>query len=237
MITNYKTTIIISLAIVAMTGLVTAGDVLFREDFDSLDQWRPLEFPKIKQHTKYSIFRDSDGSYLQAESNASASGIVFKKEFNVYEFPMVRWRWRVSNVYKKGNAREKSGDDYPMRVYIIFKYDPDLASFTKKIKYGLAKKIYGEYPPDSSLNYIWANRDHGQDILINTYADEARMIVLRTGDEHAGKWIAEERNIVDDYHRAFGEAPPAIASLAIMSDSDNTGERATSYVDYIEVTK
>lgn len=61
------------------------------------------------------------------------------------------------------------------------------------------------------------------------------MIVLQAGDANAGKWIEQEINIVDDYLRAFGKNPPAIASLAIMNDSDNTGESATSYVDYIEV--
>jgi hypothetical protein len=29
--------------------------------------------------------------------------------------------------------------------------------------------------------------------------------------------------------------PPATASIAIMSDSDNTGEQAVSYIDYIKV--
>jgi hypothetical protein len=212
-----------------------AGDVLFREEFNTLNNWKPLEFPKIKEHTKYSIVSDGQGTYLKAESNASASGIVFKKEFDAYRYNMVRWRWKVSNVFKKGNANSKSGDDYPLRIYIIFKYDPDSASFGKRLKYGLARKIYGEYPPDSSLNYIWANRRHEEEIIPNAYADEARMILLQSGPENAGKWIEQEIDIIRDYRRAFGQDPPGIASLAIMSDSDNTGESATGYVDYIEV--
>lgn len=51
----YKITIIIALVIVAMTGRVIAEDVLFRDDFNSLDQWRPLEFPKIKEHTRTAV--------------------------------------------------------------------------------------------------------------------------------------------------------------------------------------
>jgi hypothetical protein len=31
--------------------------------------------------------------------------------------------------------------------------------------------------------------------------------------------------------------PPPIASLAIMNDSDNTGEKSVSYVDFMEVSK
>jgi len=61
------------------------------------------------------------------------------------------------------------------------------------------------------------------------------MIVLQTGEVNAGKWIEQEVDIIDDYHKAFGEDPPSIASIAIMNDSDNTGERAVSYIDYIDI--
>lgn len=210
------------------------GEVLFREDFNSLENWKPLHFKKIKEHTEYSIKKGA-GNYLKAKSNASASGIIFKREFNVFEFYKMKWRWKVSNVYIKGNARERSGDDYPLRVYIMFKFDPEKASLGQRLKYGLAKAVYGEYPPHSSLNYIWANRQHEESIITNTYAKEAKMIILQAGDENAGKWMEEDINIVEDYHKAFGEDPPETASLAIMSDSDNTKERAVSYVDYIEV--
>ncbi len=205
------------------------------EEFHDLEQWRELTFPKINAHSRYTIEIDNGITYLKAESNSSASGIVLKKDFNVYDFPKARWRWKISKVYESGDAKQKAGDDYPIRVYIVFKYDPDTASLGQKIKYGLAKKLYGEYPPFSSLNYIWANRKHEENILTNTYANEAKMIILQTGAEHAGTWKDEEVNILDDYRTAFGEDPPPVASIAIMNDSDNTGENSISYIDFIEV--
>lgn len=42
---------------------------------------------------------------------------------------------------------------------------------------------------------------------------------------------------IDDYRAAFGRAPPAEASVAIMSDADNTGQSATAYVDDIVVRR
>lgn len=210
-------------------------EIFFREDFNDLKNWEPLYFPKIKEHTRYSIENDDKGKYLKAESSSSASGIIFSKEFNVFEYPKLRWRWKVSNTFKRGDAREKSGDDYPMRVYIMFKYDRDASSFKKKIKYGLAKTLYGKYPPHSSLNYIWANRPHNENIITNTYSSESKMVILQTGDNNAGRWIEQEIDIIEDYHKAFREDPPSSGSLAIMNDSDNTGEKAVSYVDYIEI--
>ncbi len=209
--------------------------VFLREDFNDLESWRPLFFPKIKQHSTYSIDKDRNDHFLKTASNGSASGIIYKKEFNVYEFSKVRWRWKVSNIYTKGDELSKAGDDYPIRIYIIFKYDPDAAAFGQKLKYGLAKKIYGEYPPHSSLNYIWANRKHAERFITNAFVDEAKMVLLEAGSEKVNRWVEEEIDILDDYQKAFGTKPPAIASVAIMNDSDNTGESSESFVDYIEV--
>jgi hypothetical protein len=228
---------VVLMLLISVSASGQEGNVFLREDFNDLENWRPLYFPKISKHSIYTIEKEKDNAFLRAESNASASGLIFKKEFTVFDYPKVRWRWKVENVYQKGNAEEKSGDDYPIRIYVIFKYDPETASFGQRLKYGLAKTIYGEYPPHSSLSYVWANRKHQQRIIPNPYASEARMIVMEAGTEKAGQWVEEEVDIIEDYRNAFGTIPPGTASVAIMNDSDNTGERSVSYVDYIEVYK
>jgi len=221
---------------VAAWGVRAAGsDVIISQQFNDLEGWEPLHFPKIKQYSEYKIGKDGDESFLVAISNASASGLVYKKEFDVYQFPKVRWRWKIEHVYEKGDATRKDGDDYPIRVYVMFTYDPDKASFGQRIKYGAAKAFYGEYPPHSTLNYIWANKPHDKRILTSTYTDQAKMLVMESGSSKAGQWVEEEIDILKDYREAFGEDPPEKARLAVMNDSDNTGESSTSYMDYIEV--
>ena len=49
--------------------------------------------------------------------------------------------------------------------------------------------------------------------------------------------VGEEADVIEDYKKAFGVSPPAVASIAIMNDSDNTGESSVSYIDFIEVFK
>jgi hypothetical protein len=210
-------------------------NVLFREDFHDLENWRPLFFPKIPKHTIYTEETEGDRHYLRAESRASASALVYKKEFNVYDYPLIRWRWKVHNVYRNWDGRTKRGDDYPIRVYILFRYDPDRASFVDKVKYSAAKLIYGEYPPYSTLNYVWASKPDSESVITSPYTGQAKLILLEKGEENVGKWVVEEVNVIEDYQKAFGVKPPATASLAIMNDSDNTGESAVSYLDFIEV--
>lgn len=216
---------------------VPAGErmVLFREDFRTLDNWKPLYFPKIKNHSTYTVAEEDGGPCLKAESDASASAIVFRDSFSVYEHPKARWRWKVSRVYEKGSTDSKAGDDYPLRVYVMFEYDPARAGTFEKIQYGLAKKLYGEYPPHSTVSYVWANREGAGRIVTSPYTDRAKMVLLQAGGARAGAWQDEEVDILADYEQAFGAKPPARARLAIMNDSDNTGERSVSFLRFIEV--
>ncbi len=60
------------------------------------------------------------------------------------------------------------------------------------------------------------------------------MIVVESGGEKLDQWVNEERNIHEDYIKAFGEEPPLISGVAIMTDTDNTGESATAYYGDIQ---
>lgn len=229
--------IIIAALMIAFTATAFSEELRFllQEDFDNIDNWRSLKFPKIKEYSTYTVVEASEGNYLKAESDASASALIYGDEFSIYEFPYIKWRWKVENVYGKGNARSKKGDDYPIRIYVIFKYDPNKAGFRERIKYRAAKLLHGEYPPHSGLNYIWANREHKEKIITNKYTDKVKLILSQKGSINIGKWQEHEANVIDDYREAFGKNPPEMASIAIMNDSDNTKESSVSYIDYIEI--
>jgi hypothetical protein len=211
--------------------------VLFREEFDSLAQWEPLTFPKIKAHSTYTLVREEGKSVLKAESHASASALVHRRSFNVYETPRLRWRWKVEQLSDLGDPKEKAGDDYPIRLYVMFSYDPSRATLGERLTYGAAKAIYGRYPPHSTLNYVWTGRTISERTIQSPYTDKAFMIVLEKGKERVGQWVEESVNILEDYGKAFGRDPPATARLAIMSDTDNTGGSAVAYIDFIEVSR
>ncbi len=219
----------------ASASFASGENVLFREDFNDLDDWKPFNFSKISRHTSYTIDKSDDGGSLRAESNSSASALVYKASFNVYKYPNVHWRWKIGNIYKKADATLKAGDDFPIRIYVMFEYDPEKAGGFEKIKYGLAKSLYGEYPPHSSLNYVWSSREHPETIITNPYSDRAKDILLRKGGMLVNTWQEEQVNIPEDYERAFGAKPPERARIAVMNDSDNTGESSVSWMDYIEV--
>ena len=191
--------------------------------------WEPLTFKKIEKHTLYSLVKDDGTAVVKAVSEASASGLIRKIQINPEEYPIVRWRWKVSNILKKGNVQRKDGDDYPARLYITFEYDPGKLSFSERLKYQAAKLWYGEYPPLAAINYIWESHTSIGTMVPNPYTDRVMMIVVEGGADKLNQWMNEERNVYEDYKRAFGEEAPLISGVAIMTDTDNTGESATAY--------
>ena len=209
-----------------------SAEVLLRENFNTLDNWEELYFPNIDNHSTYV----SKNSILVAKSSDSASAIKLKKTYNIYKYPYLTFKWKIDNVFKAGNAKNKEGDDYPIRIYVMFEYEPSKASFFQSVKYEFAKSLYGEYPPHSSLNYIWSNIEHNEDILTSTYTSQAKMILLNKGSKNIRKWITHKVNVLEDYKKAFKQNPPLNVSIAIMSDSDNTHESNTAYIDFLEVS-
>jgi hypothetical protein len=66
-------------------------------------------------------------------------------------------------------------------------------------------------------------------MIPNPYTNRVIMIVVESGETKLNQWVSEERNIFEDYKKAFGQEPPMISGIAIMTDTDNTGESATAY--------
>lgn len=191
--------------------------------------WKPLTFKKIERHTVYSLLKDGDTVVVKAVSDASASGLIREIEIDPKEYPVVQWRWKVTNILKKGDVHRKEGDDYPARLYITFKYDASKLGFFEKAKYEMVKLLYGEYPPLRAINYIWESHTPKGHFVPNPYTDRVMMIVVESGADRLNQWVNEERNLYGDYKQAFGEEPPKISGVAIMTDTDNTGESATAY--------
>jgi len=192
------------------------------------DGWKPLTFKKIPKHTSYEVVKDGESVVVKAMSDASASGLTKEVRIDPEEYPIIRWRWRVENLLKRSDVNRKDGDDYPARLYITFEYDSDKVSFGKKLKFKAGQAIFGDIPI-GALNYIWETKVPVGTIIDNAYTDFAKMIVVESGPQKVGIWVDEERDIYEDYKRAFGEEPPMINGVAIMSDTDNTKERATAY--------
>ncbi len=191
--------------------------------------WEPLAFPKISKHTHYELVKDSGILVVKAISEAAASGLTHNIAIDLNKTPILHWRWKADDVIQKSDVTRKEGDDYAARIYITFAYEPDKVSFGKKLKYNAGKLLFGAELPIGAINYIWESKTPKDTIVDNAYTDFVKMIVVESGTEKTGQWVEESRNVYEDYKKAFSEEPPMISGVAIMTDTDNTGETATAY--------
>lgn len=210
-------TFILMMTALCLTVLVSAD--LDKISFGSfaksgLEGWTQKIF---KGQTDYRIVNDAGQIVLQAKSSAAASGLVFKTEYNPQEYPVLAWRWKIDHIIAKGDSRTRSGDDYAARIYVIFPH-----WFFAKTK---------------TLNYIWSNRLPKEAVQPNAYTGNAMMIAVESGSAMAGQWVSVQRNIIEDYRRAFGEDPPNVGAIAIMTDTDQTGESALAWYGDIEARR
>jgi len=158
--------------------------------------------------THYTVEQTADAAWIRADSRAAASGLFHKIDYDPARTPILAWSWKVDHVLAKGDARHKSGDDYAARIYVVF---PSWLFWKTR-----------------ALNYIWANKLPQGSMIANAFTANAMMIAVRSGPQQTGQWLNEERNIREDFKKAFGEEPPRVGAIAIMTDTDNTGESASA---------
>ncbi|HEY4656244.1 MAG TPA: DUF3047 domain-containing protein [Cyclobacteriaceae bacterium] len=84
------------LFIVCISINCAAGQIITIDDFENglKPQW---ECEKFKGKTKYSIVKTDNGHVLKAESKASASALIYKYKYDLKEYPILTWRWKVEN--------------------------------------------------------------------------------------------------------------------------------------------
>lgn len=231
--------LVVTLASLASPHLLAQEPLLpaFSKMTSLTDGWEPLEFPDIETHSRYELVLENGVQVIQANTSGGASGLITRLDAQPESSPILSWRWKVSNVFEKGNARTKPGDDYPARIYIAFEFEPEKAGFFERAKRKTVALLFGAELPGNALNYIWANTLPEGEFIPNPYTDKTMMIAVNSGSGKAGEWVSIERDIVADYRQAFGESPPPIRGIAIMSDSDNTGEEATAWYGDITLTR
>ena len=159
--------------------------------------------------THYTAEHDDKQFCIKATSTAAASGLFRKIDYDPKEQPILRWSWKIERTLAKGDERTKAGDDYAARVYVVF---PSLLFWKTR-----------------ALNYIWANKLPRGEALPNAFTANAMMIAVESGNGRAGQWLKEERNIYEDFKKYFKTEPPRVGAIAIMTDTDNTGESAIAW--------
>lgn len=189
-----------------LTGLATAADRLTFSPNDIIT-WSTRSFDG---NTEYQVTEENDTPLLQARARQQASAKYLEREIDLDKTPYLHWCWRISGTYPGLDERQKAGDDYPARVYVARK--------TGLLPWQV-----------ESVNYVWASSEPAGTSWPNAFTSRARLLALQSGSARVGEWVAEVRNVRDDYQRLFGTRPTSLDGLALMADGDNAGGDATAW--------
>lgn len=167
--------------------------------------------------TEYKIVTLDGRTALYAHSEGTASGLFKEVHVNLTKTPVLRWRWKVANVLEGVDEQSKPGDDYPARIYVVFSG-------------GLF------FWRTRAINYVWSNNQPPGSHWPNAFTGNAMMLAVESGPDKVGKWVEERRNVAEDYRLLFDSEPGKVDAVAIMSDSDNSGQSATAWYGDITFT-
>ena len=188
--------------------------------------WKVERIDQRVSPTGYAV-REWDGvGAVEARADKSMALLGRPLEVDLEKTPILCWRWRIDAPVASADMTRKSGDDYAARVYLNFDVPADQLDFATRTKLAFGRTLYGDHLPAAAINYIWDNRHAVGTWQANVYTDRARMLVLRSGADDAGRWVTERRDVREDFRAAFGEISARLKSIALASDTDNTGETA-----------
>ncbi len=189
----------------------------------------PITFGGNAKPNAFELVADEGRTVLRVRSDASASGLARKLRVDPATHPLLSWRWKASRLVARGRLGAKEGDDFALRLYVTFDLDPGTLSFGDRMKLSLARSIWGEHLPIAALCYVWDGSAAAGTIAPNAYTDRVRMVVADSGPAQLGRWVARERDMAADFRAAFGLPAPAVTSVIVSADTDNTGESAESW--------
>lgn len=156
------------------------------------------------------IENDGDNYFIHLKSNKNSFILHRELRFNIKEFPILRWRWKVNTLPYGGDVRDKKMDDQAAQIYVVFPKFPAMVN----------SRVIG---------YIWESSAPLGTIATSKKYSYTKYIVLRSGKEKLGEWVAEKRNVYADYKLLFNEEPPPVGKISIMIDSDDTKSSAESF--------
>jgi len=179
--------------------------------------WKEQTIGMLKTKTAYSLAKDNDRQVLLARSTKSASGRIYNLNLDTKEYHTLKWSWKIDHTLRKGDERSKNGDDFAARLCVFF-----------------PKGFFSKTP---ALCYVWANKLPKGEHVVSPLASYIINVAVDSGEELAGRWTFHQRNIHEDYRRFFGTEPPRIGAVALMTDTDNSGESAVGYYGDITLVR
>ncbi len=202
----------------------------FTEDKDSESTpqgWEHIGyFGKAKN--EISLVREGKWTVVYMKSLNSISSLITRPDADIKDYPIIAWRWKIDRTVGMAREHRRDRNDCAARIRIIFGKDRGDAPLdnplVKKVIKMVGFKMPKMEPQGMKIDYVWGN-DAKKGVVIDYPGSKShKVVVVERGNDRAGKWIREKRNLMEDFRRFFGSEPPGILAIAVLTDTDQTNE-------------
>ncbi len=194
---------------------------------DKRAAWSNLPLSKLKRDTVYSVVQEGDRSaVLRATADRSASLYVAPLQPALRTPMTLRWDWKTDALITGADNRAKDREDAPLRVLVAFDGDVATLPDAERKRVSRAKNLAGRDIPYAVLMYIWTDHVPAGTVIPSAHTSQVKMLAVASGPVGLGRWQTVQRNVADDYRKAYGTEPGPVLAIAVMTDTDNTGATA-----------
>jgi hypothetical protein len=165
----------------------------------------------IKKKTNYSIIKENGESYLKAEAEGQASGLGREIKVDLNKTPFLNITWKVEQGIPGIKENSKKGHDFAARVSVI--------------------KEIGSLPwQKKAMNYVFSSNEKTNSHWMGPYRKQIIDYVASSlVDSKENSWVTVKLNVKEHFKKFLDLDLVEVDGVAIMTDTDNTKQKAVSY--------
>ena len=179
------------------------------------EEFKTLEVgKKYKGETTWTLGSNENGDFIKADAEGKGSGLGKEVEIDLLKTPFINITWKIEKDLFGIIENSKKGHDYAARVFVI-------------------KQTGSTALSNRAINYVFSSNNKVGENWPSPYTKKSIDYVLSTTVDNSNKWVTVKTNVKEDFMKLHGIDVNDISGVAIMTDTDNSKLRATSYYQNI----
>ncbi len=158
------------------------------------------------------IVREDGKNALMMKCVDSSFSVERAVSISPGDFPLLFWEWKAEKLPARGDVRRRGGNDQGLQVLLAFE----------------DRKV---------ISYIWDSSAPVGTVVDESigwpFGLEVKTVVVESGDADINTWVAQQRNIYEDYQRYVHAKPSRLVGLRLQANTQYTKDSSEGFVKHI----
>jgi hypothetical protein len=185
------------------------------------DGWQPHVMRRDRRLTDYRVVQRDGRQVLEAHAVRSTSGLSSEVDVDPVRTPWLAWSWRVDRFPSGASIADDERDDSPARLVLAFDGDASTLRVRDRMFSDLVELVTGKPLPFATLMYAWDGVAAPEQVIAYPRSSRIQYVVVESGAQRTGRWLAYRRNVREDYRRVYGAEPGRVRQVGVLCDSDD----------------